>query len=294
MNIRYIVVYSLILIQIKAKSLDYIDRWSFQNLCDFVYDPYKKVDLTEWATSSRGKTFNPKKVEPHSLIFVRNVPKFFNTIGKRIKVPYSILTHGHYVDAFHHDYLKYLDNSNIVSWFGIHSEISHPKFHHIPIGVFQDYAVNRNRKSILSYLSGLRSIPKNKLLYLNFKSQRTKPERIMLKKRFKNKKFCIFSDDKPFRRYLLEMAQCKFTLSPKGVAIDCYRTWEALLVGSIPVVKSSGLDVIYKDLPVLIIDDWNIITEEFLNKKYTEIMSRTYSIEKLFIEYWAKYIQQHK
>ena len=66
--------------------------------------------------------------------------------------------------------------------------------------------------------------------------------------------------------YLKEMAQCKFTFSPRGFGIDCYRTWEALLVGSIPVIKSSHLDFMYEGLPVLIVNDWQVINEDFLNK----------------------------
>jgi len=34
-------------------------------------------------------------------------------------------------------------------------------------------------------------------------------------------------------------AGCAFTLSPAGAGLDCHRTWEALLLGSIPVVLRS-------------------------------------------------------
>ena len=45
------------------------------------------------------------------------------------------------------------------------------------------------------------------------------------------------------------MAKAKFALSPGGTGPDTYRTWEALLVGTIPIVKTSQLDNLYSDLP---------------------------------------------
>jgi hypothetical protein len=49
-------------------------------------------------------------------------------------------------------------------------------------------------------------------------------------------------------------------ISPHGNALDCYRTWEALLMGCIPIVKRSPIDYLYADLPVAIVDEWSQIT----------------------------------
>ena len=77
-------------------------------------------------------------------------------------------------------------------------------------------------------------------------------------------------------------------LSPRGTCEDCYRTWESLLLGSIPIIKSSFLDRLFTDLPVLIVKEWEEITEEFLQNQYLEIQSKTYKKEKIFIDYWLK------
>ena len=55
----------------------------------------------------------------------------------------------------------------------------------------------------------------------------------------------------------------KFILSPPGAGFDCHRTWEALYLGAIPIVKTSSLDPLYKDLPVVI---ELVDTEENLSK----------------------------
>jgi hypothetical protein len=65
--------------------------------------------------------------------------------------------------------------------------------------------------------------------------------------------------------WLLEQyARHAFVLSPHGYGLDCYRTWEALFMGCIPIVKTSPLDLLYRDLPVAIVEDWRDIGEERL------------------------------
>ncbi len=66
-------------------------------------------------------------------------------------------------------------------------------------------------------------------------------------------------------------------------------------MGAIPIVKESSLDPMYEDLPVLIVKNWNEITEEFLEQKYEEISSKTaYKIEKIYFAYWENIINSYK
>lgn len=109
---------------------------------------------------------------------------------------------------------------------------------------------------------------------------------------FKDKNFCFNATCKPYEDYLREMATFKFVLSPHGAGYDCYRTWEALTLGCIPVVKKSCLDILYDGLPVVIVDDWADATKEFLEKKYDEMAQQKYHLERLSINYWVELIQQ--
>ncbi len=59
-------------------------------------------------------------------------------------------------------------------------------------------------------------------------------------------------------------AEVSFEVSPRGNSIDCHRTWEALFLGSIPIVRTTLFDPVYDGLPVAIVDDWSEITEERL------------------------------
>jgi hypothetical protein len=60
---------------------------------------------------------------------------------------------------------------------------------------------------------------------------------------------------------------------------------------SIPIVKSSSLDPLYKDLPVLIVSEWEEVTEDFLKSQKYRFNSKEKISEKLFIHYWINQIQ---
>lgn len=89
----------------------------------------------------------------------------------------------------------------------------------------------------------------------------------------------------------------KFVLSPQGTGLDSHRTWEAILVGCIPVVLSSNLDELYKDLPVLVVKSWNDINKLMLEKEYIRIITNkknnVYKMDKLTLEYWQEKILSH-
>ena len=57
-----------------------------------------------------------------------------------------------------------------------------------------------------------------------------------------------------------------FCLSPHGNGLDCHRTWEAIALGCIPVVKTSPLDRLFSGLPVLIVNSWSDLNESLLSE----------------------------
>lgn len=80
-----------------------------------------------------------------------------------------------------------------------------------------------------------------------------------------------------------------FDVSPPGVGVDCYRTWESLLMGCIVLVQSSFLDPLFEGLPVIPITDWNTVTEENLQKwlnEYGDVLHNPSIREKLTHKYW--------
>ncbi len=272
-------------------SGDFIIRWAFQKACDHVFDP--RTSIWVWPTSSQGVTFNPSKVQPGDCIFVRKVEQFFKELHPRIAHPYILVTHGERLDVVKESYLDYLNSNKVIAWFSIHPcKKKHPKFHPLPLGVLQDPSHYKKRESLGAFLTELReTTEKRHLVYMNFADE-NKPDRKKLKQYLNGQEFCKRGTRLPFFKYLKEMASCTFTLAPAGLGPDSYRVWEALLVGSIPVLKSSSIDPLLEDLPVLIVSKWSEITKEFLEKKYHEISSKKYNINKLYMEYWLAKIKK--
>jgi hypothetical protein len=85
-----------------------------------------------------------------------------------------------------------------------------------------------------------------------------------------------------------------FVLSPQGGGLDCHRTWEALILGCIPIVKSSGLDPLYEGLPVMIVTSWKDITKEKLIQTLLHFRTRAFQYEKLNLSYWTQKINTFK
>ena len=80
-----------------------------------------------------------------------------------------------------------------------------------------------------------------------------------------------------------------FSISPHGRGLDCHRTWEDLVLGCIVIVKTSPLDLLYEGLPVVIVQDWNEVTEENLDKwliQYHDAFTNPSYREKLTNVYW--------
>ena len=70
---------------------------------------------------------------------------------------------------------------------------------------------------------------------------------------------CII--DKPItpRKYRKLISESIYVLSPPGNGIDCHRTWEALFLGAIPIVKRKYWPFAHLDLDVTVVDEWEDI-----------------------------------
>ena len=54
-------------------------------------------------------------------------------------------------------------------------------------------------------------------------------------------------------------------ICPVGNAIDCHRNWEVIYMRRVPVMtRDPYLEELYKDYPVLFVDDYSQVTKELL------------------------------
>jgi hypothetical protein len=261
----------------------YITGDGFRGACDFI------IDETNLA-------FLPRRVEPGDVIFVKTdfLPYFFRVYQHLITNPYILVTHNSDYGAPGPN-ASYLDDPKIIAWFAENVEdYSHPKLYPIPIGVINRDLPNGDLSMFDSFRRRPKPTSKSTCLYMNFLIMTCPKERTIVYQIFIDKPFCKRAERKDYYGYLEDMRDAKFALSPRGNGLDCYRTWEALYLGCIPVVKTSTLDELYDELPVVIVEDWNEVTEEFLNQKYEEFQKKEWNFHKLSIDYWFDKIASAK
>ena len=192
-------------------------------------------------------------------------------------------------------YSQILANPNLKWWFGQNGDLNLnkdfiEKFTAIPIGIncydtarglsefYRNYRTHSEKES---------ENKKNSLLFLvNFSTSTNAVQRAKVKSFFCGDRTnayakvtkCIQWDGlqgqhrnigsvDTVKEHFRLMSKFKYVVSPAGHGRDTHRVWEALYVGSVPVVKRTGtvLDTLYDGLPVLVVEDFdenNLVLEE--------------------------------
>jgi len=94
----------------------------------------------------------------------------------------------------------------------------------------------------------------------------------------------------PMIEYWQRTSEYAFVVSPFGNGYDCIRTFEALCLGCIVIMKKCFLLELYHDLPVMFVDNWEDINQEILTNILKEFKTRTFNMEKLKMKYWTDLI----
>jgi hypothetical protein len=103
-----------------------------------------------------------------------------------------------------------------------------------------------------------------------------------------NKELVYYEPSKAERfKNWTKQTEYAFVISPHGNGLDCHRTWEALVLGCIPIIKTSSIDILFQDLPVLIVSDWSDINEELLTNTIKTFRSAVFNYDKLKLSYWV-------
>jgi hypothetical protein len=64
-----------------------------------------------------------------------------------------------------------------------------------------------------------------------------------------------------------------------------------MLLGAIPIIKHSTIDSLFEGLPVVLINSWDDVTEEFLQKTYLLMKNQSFKTDRMFAEYWLHKIE---
>lgn len=219
--------------------------------------------------------------------------KFYNIFKNDI----TIITHNsdHHIcnkndtNNLYIDCTKYLELSKIKLWFAQNTLIKHNKLITIPIGIANPQYEHGN----IAKLAAIKNANnlKTNLLFINFdvgqgiKFTHRKYVLDIIKQNF-DTSFVKEKQD----IYWNKLSKSKFCISPHGGGIDCHRIWEALFLNTIPIVLNNIAFDNFKDLPILFIESWELINEDFLIEKYNEFSSKKFDLQKIYINYYYRKI----
>jgi hypothetical protein len=192
------------------------------------------------------------------------------------------------------DVLAYLNHNHTLAAFTVqHQAFDHPKVHSIPLGI-------KNVEIIHRYVHDTAPVNKTQLLMMNF-HERTERGIVgkIVRRNFNGTVNNTYGSDSYL--YLKEMRQSKFVMSPSGLGWDCYRNWEALYMGSFPIIerynRSDGWHRTLDGLPVLWVDTFHDLTPQLLESAYerlTAVDVNFYEYEKLTVQWWFDFVNSFR
>ena len=187
-------------------------------------------------------------------------------------------------------------------WFTVNKQTTLQNVYSLPLGITN----NTNESDLHSIYGNLpcmilimnEQIAKCKtLVYMNFNINTFPEERQQVYNMFKDKKWVTIGHIKNTlegrKQFLRDIKSHVFVLCPRGNGLDTHRLWETLYMGSIPIVKKDIAFKDFEDLPICFINDYNEISETFLQTEQDRIMNTSYCLDKLKIDYWINKIQQY-
>jgi hypothetical protein len=208
------------------------------------------------------------------------------------------------------DFHTFINNEKLIHWYSQNSILNHPKLSRIPIGL--DYHTMNEKDSDW----GEKITPNKQEDILNDIKNNSKPfwereikcyanfhfftntkygsDRIDAMN-YISKELVFYENNKINRKQTWEnQSKYAFVISPHGNGLDCHRTWEALCLGCIPIVKKSGISYLFDELPVLIVEDWKHLNIELLNNTINKFKNSIFNYEKLTLKYWVNKIKTNK
>lgn len=237
------------------------------------------------------------------------IVEFTNRIAPHIDKPFILVTGDSDLpvnsESLGNNLEGLLQNPLLVAWYAQNRDHDHPKLHSLPIGI----NIHNQWTNPLQWGGGF-ILPAFQELQLKTIAEEARPFNERKAKIFCNWHFSLDRADRKECSDLIDHSSCyfqeqpvpmadtwelqsqyQFVLSPHGAGLDCHRTWEALLLGCIPIVKKAKMNDLFEDLPFIEVDDWRQINLPFLETAKRQLEGKLVNQEKLLMRYWKKKIK---
>jgi hypothetical protein len=179
-----------------------------------------------------------------------------------LKNPFKLVLHNA-DDSFEKEHLKYFDIPNCKQIFTQNVNVLDSRVEFLPIGIANHFWKWGNSQIVDEVIQ--EEIDKTDFVYAWFQKR---DNRVDCYDNVKRQGIPIV-ESMEYKDYLRKLKTYKYCVSPEGNGIDCYRTWEALYMKTIPICKRSILvEEFAKTFPIYIVDDWKDLNFKDLEKQY--------------------------
>jgi hypothetical protein len=200
------------------------------------------------------------------------------------QAPFVLFTHNS-DRAVGRDARRHLRRRALRAWFATNVELDHPRLHPIPIGIANP-AWPHGDAATFRRVRGAPP-PKTKLVDVSFSVATNPAER----RRCLEAAGVEPEPPRPFPDYLAGLAGSYFCLAPEGNGIDTHRVWEALYVGTVPVVTRSLLTDRHPDLPLVVLGGWPELASVELSPDLHERLWRGFDPASLWLDRYLERIR---
>lgn len=224
----------------------------------------------------------------------------------QLVTPYArdahVLVIGHSDEPLTDQVVERLKHPGLQKIFAINAVSTDPMVVPIPLGLTNN-TMESERHPIYGNTDILTKVrmdtalqPKKNLVYLNFDIGTYPQERQHVFSMFAGQTWVTVGTPLATldarETFLRAMRQHSFVLCPRGNGLDTHRLWEALYMGSIPIVHDAeNAYRAFRGLPILFVQDWSDVTEEFLHTQELLIHSRAWDLRPLEQQWWIQQMQ---
>lgn len=276
---------------------DFISGTYFKKRCKYSVGQYDDAKTSRF-------TFDTNEDLDNNLVFVK--AEYINELAWNvsqgsISLPkdFTLLTHNsdlNITGRIGHQVISWFPNMR--HWYAQNLlSCTHDKLSPLPIGIANPKWPHGNIKRFRSLSQ--ENNEKDNLLYVNFNVATNQAERIYCLSHVKGRIETEYPDysnlsgyndfvENTQEGYLRDISRSYFTVSPNGNGIDCHKTWEAIYMGSVPIVTHSIMVERFKEMgiPLLIIESWSDFkTLELSDKLYKELWGN-FDAEKLNLDFF--------
>ena len=243
-----------------------------QNNNSFLISGYEFYKICKWSFCPRYPiNYNPNAIQLNDFLFL-NLDYFEQFIHILTQCEplnkFILLTHNSdqkFISQHLNKIKPYISHVYAINC-GIQDQLVSP----IPLGfVDSKYKPHKKFEEISN-----KKLEKTILCYMNFAINTNPIKRQECWNIFVDQDWVYKESNIPSEDFYSQIIKSKYVLSPEGTGIDCHRIYESIYFGSIPILKTSELDYFYKTLPVLIVETWEEITQNYLETSYLDLKTK--------------------